>query len=277
MLDPAKVKQAQAYLKTQGFDLGASGENHDGIDGDPGGRTLAALIDFTLKSAGGGTAVAAAPTGSASGPIALISADLLHVGCPERSTVELAPWVEPVKAACVRFEINTVRRVAAFIAQIAHESGFQARSENLNYRAERLCEVWPNRFPNIGVASQYAHNPERLANKVYGGRMGNGDEASGDGWRFRGVGPLQVTGRANMTAFAAAIGKSVDDALAYAQTLEGGIMAAAWFWEDNDINRLADTPGVGDETRRINGGENGLADRTARFNELVAALLKAGA
>jgi putative chitinase len=106
--------------------------------------------------------------------------------------------------------------------------------------------------------------------------MGNGNEASGDGWRFRGGGPLQLTGRDNWTGFAKAMGMSLDDALAYGRTVEGGVMTAAWFWEANDINRLADTPGVADESKKINGGVNGLADREAKFNALVAALLRAG-
>lgn len=213
--------------------------------------------------------------GPVSAPIAAISADLLAIACPSRPKAELAPWVEPIRKACVRFEINTVRRVAAFIAQMAHESELKpGREENLNYRAQRLCEVWPGRFPNVAFAAAYAGNPEKLANRVYGGRMGNGDEASGDGWKYRGAGPGQLTGKANWAGFAKAMGMSLDEALAYGRTIEGGVMSFAWFWEENDINRFADTPGVNDETRRINGGEHGLADRKARFDRLVDALLK---
>lgn len=262
----------QTILRAKGYGLGASGPNQDGVDGKPGDLTAAAVLAELMKAEGALRSVS-----PAAGIIAQVDAALLHVACPERAIAELEPWAEPLRKASVRFGINTVRRVAAFVAQIAHESGFQARSENLNYRAERLCEVWPSRFPSVPNAEPYAHNPEKLANKVYAGRMGNGDEASGDGWRFRGVGPLQVTGRDNMTRFAAAIGLGVDQALEYAASIEGGIMAAAWFWEANDINRLADTPGVTDETRAINGGENGLADRKARFDATVAELLRRGA
>jgi putative chitinase len=138
-------------------------------------------------------------------------------------------------------------------------------------------EVWPKRFPTLGSASAFARNPEKLANKVYGGRLGNGPEQSGDGWRFRGTGPLQITGRDNFTRFAYAMALPLDQALLYARSTEGGIMAAAWFWEENDINRLADTPGVEDESRRINGGTNGLADRRVRFDRVVAELLRRGA
>jgi putative chitinase len=209
--------------------------------------------------------------------IDLIDAQLLQVAAPETPAVDLAVWVPPIKAACRKFEINTVRRIAAFLAQMAHESGLKPRTENLNYSAARLMEVWPKRFPTLGSASAFARNPEKLANKVYGGRLGNGPEQSGDGWRFRGTGPLQITGRDNFTRFAYAMTLPLDQALLYARSTEGGIMAAAWFWEENDINRLADTPGVEDESKRINGGTNGLADRRVRFDRVVAELLRRGA
>lgn len=213
-----------------------------------------------------------------SGVIAKIDVHLLRVACPERTEADLAPWVEPIQRACKRFDINTVRRVAGFISQMAHESSLiPGREENLNYSAKRLTQVWPSRFPTIAVAEPYARNPEKLANRVYAGRMGNGPEVSGDGWKFRGAGPGQLTGRDNIMRFAKAMGMTVEQALAYIRTIEGGVMSFAWFWSVNDLNRLADTPGVTDETRRINGGTHGLADREARFNRTVAALLAAGA
>lgn len=213
-----------------------------------------------------------------SGVIGKIDVQLLRVACPERTEAQLAPWVEPVRLACKKFDINTVRRIAAFISQMAHESHLkEGREENLNYSAKRLTQVWKSRFPTLASAEPYARNPEKLANRVYAGRMGNGPELSGDGWRFRGAGPMQLTGRSNWTGFADAMGMTVDQALTYGRTLEGGVMSAAWFWNANDLNRLADTPGVEDETRRINGGTHGLADRKARFDRTVAALLAAGA
>ena len=200
------------------------------------------------------------------------------MACAERAREQLAPWVEPIQRACLRFDINTVRRVAGFISQMAHESHLkEGREEDLNYSAKRLTEVWPNRFPTLATAQPYAGNPEKLANRVYAARMGNGPELSGDGWKFRGAGPMQLTGRSNWTGFADAMGMSIERALEYGRTLEGGVMSAAWFWNVNDLNRLADTPGVTDETRRINGGTHGLADREARFNRTVAALIAAGA
>lgn len=241
------------------------------------GRNTAAAIAVALGMA----ETAPFPPLSGVSPIELISVKVLKAACPERTDAQLAEWVDPIKAACRRFEINTIRRIAAFISQMAHESGLvPGREENLNYSAKRLREVWPNRFPAKPVAGQiraeyYAGNPERLANFVYANRMGNGDEASGDGWKFRGAGPGQLTGGSNWRAFAAAIGMTVDDALAYGRTIDGGVMAFAWFWEENDINRLADTPGVEDETKQINGGKNGLEDRRNRMNRTVAALLEA--
>ena len=205
-----------------------------------------------------------------------INLNVLLAICPERTAAELAPWVEPMKIACWKFEINNIRRVSAYIAQMSHESQLKpGREENLSYRAKRMTEVWSGRFPTIASAKPYERNPEKLANKVYADRMGNGNEASGDGWRYRGGGPLQVTGKANWSGFAADMKMPVEKALVYGRTLEGGIMAAAWFWEENGINRLADTPGVSDESKRINGGLHGLADRTNRFNAGVEALLRA--
>ena len=222
-------------------------------------------------SAGGPIAV---PT--ITGPVTLISLPILRAAAPERSEVQLEPWIEPIRTACQRFEINNIRRIAAFIAQMAHESSLiPGREENLNYSAQRLTEVWPSRFPSIAVASAYAGNPQKLANRVYANRMGNGDEASGDGYKFRGAGPGQLTGRDNWTRFAAAMGMTVEAALAYGRSLLGGVMSFGWFWSVNGLNGLADTPGVEDETRKINGGTHGLADRKARFDRTVAALLAA--
>jgi putative chitinase len=214
--------------------------------------------------------------------IELIDVTVLRAACPERSAAQLEPWVEPVKKACRRFEIDRIRRVAAFCATIAHESGFvPGREENMNYSPKRMSEVWPARFAVNGFrghpnarANALAGKPEALANEVYANRMGNGDAASGDGWRFRGVGPLQLTGRANHAAFAKAMGLGLEESGAYIRTLEGGVMSAAWFWEENDINRLADTPGVEDEAKRINGGTVGIEDRKARFDRTVKRLLE---
>lgn len=215
------------------------------------------------------------------GVIGMINAALLRIVAP--AVADPDRWAKAIREACASHQIDQVRRVAAFIAQMAHESaGFTRIDENLNYSAARLAQVWPGRFrdghgqPNT-LAKALERNPEGLANHVYANRMGNGPPESGDGWRFRGGGPLQITGRENWTAFAASVGLPLDEALAYGRTVEGGVMAAAWFWDARGLNLLADTPGVEDETRRINGGTVGLEDRRRLFDALVAELLRRGA
>lgn len=254
------VATLQRRLMVLGLDPGP-------VDGKMGAKTLTATLTALQRLSG---PVVAVPMASA---IAMIDSALLRLVAP--AAPQLDEWAAAIRDACVRFEINNVRRVAAFISQMAHESGLiVGREENLNYSAKRLTEVWPSRFPTIAAAEPYARNPEKLANKVYANRMGNGDEASGDGWRHRGGGPGQMTGADNWRGFAEAMGMTTDEALAFGRTLIGGVMAFAWFWEQNDLNRLADTPGVNDETRRINGGEHGLADRKAKFDALVAEMLR---
>jgi putative chitinase len=180
-----------------------------------------------------------------------------------------ARWLVQLNAAMAEWDINTPQRMAAFLAQIAHESGGLTRlQENLNYSAKRLCEVWPKRFPSLGMAQAYANNPEKLANRVYAGRLGNGDEQSGDGWRYRGRGLIQVTGRSNYKSCADALASDViatPDLL-----LQPGPAArsAAWFWGSRGLNELADSqPGDDDEqdfvriSIIINGGRAGLKDR----------------
>ena len=155
--------------------------------------------------------------------------------------------------------------MAAFIGQCGHESGgFKLKDENLSYSAERLMVVWPKRFPTIEVARKYSGKPEKLANRVYANRLGNGDEASGDGWRYRGRGLIQLTGKANY----AAAGKYLGDDLVTYPGLVGEALYAAltagWFWEVQKLNALADQLDHAAITRKINGGLHGLADRIAR-------------
>lgn len=208
-----------------------------------------------------------------------ITLDLLRVAAPHLSDTALAPWVAPIKSACERYEIDTIRRIAAFIATLAHEGGFRVGArENMNYSAKRLSQVWPSRFRFAGLpnatALRIGNKPELIANIVYANRMGNGGPETGDGWRYRGNGPIQLTGRANHKAFAQEVGKTVEAAAEWIGTIAGGVESAAWFWEQNDINRLADTPGVADETRRINGGEIGIEHRKRIFDKLVAFMLQ---
>jgi len=166
-------------------------------------------------------------------------------------------------AACERFGINTPLRKAHFYAQLHHESaGFTRLSEGLSYSADRLQKVWPNRF-NAANSAKYARNPEDLANYVYANRLGNGDEASGDGFRFRGRGYVQLTGRDNYRRCSQAL--YGDDRLLLEPELlevpDGAAMAAGWYWDSRKINALADRDNIEAVTRAINGGTIGLAER----------------
>ena len=181
-------------------------------------------------------------------------------------------WCEALNKILPDYDISTPARMAAFIAQTAHESGgYTALHENLNYQAASLCRVWPHYF-NTGNANDYAHQPEKIANRAYGGRMGNGDEASGDGWRFCGRGLLQVTGHDNYQAFADSLQMSIDDVPAFLQTFEGAVQSACWFWENNNLNHWADAGDIEKMTQIINGGQLGIDDRKARYNHALQVL-----
>lgn len=177
-------------------------------------------------------------------------------------------WYNAIVDICPEYEIDTKPRLAAFIAQCAHESGnFKFIRENLNYKAASLMKLWPRRFPSLEFAKQYANKPEKIANKVYQGRMGNGDEESGDGWRHIGRGLIQLTGKENYAWFAASLGISVDEAVEYLETFEGAVQSAAWFWEQNNLNKIADAKDIALLTKRINGGTIGLSDRIHHYNQ----------
>lgn len=182
-------------------------------------------------------------------------------------------WVDALNQTFEKFNINTPLRQAAFIGQCGHECGnFTVLSENLNYRAETLMKLWPKRFPTLEVANQYARNPKKIANKVYASRMGNRDEASGDGYRFRGRGCIQLTGHANY--FHAGNGLRVDfvkepDLVA---TPQYAALTAGWFWSTHKLNDLADASDWTGLTRKINGGTIGLQDRINHINHALHVL-----
>lgn len=181
-------------------------------------------------------------------------------------------WFHALSQALPDYEINTPQRIAAFLAQCAHESGgFNFIKENLNYKAESLCKVWPNYF-NAGNAAQYAHNQEKIANRAYANRMGNGPEESGDGWKFCGRGLIQLTGRSNYQAFADSLQISIDDASEYLKTFEGCVQSACWFWEANNLNQWADQGDILTLTKRINGGTLGLDDRKKNYEHALHVL-----
>jgi putative chitinase len=179
-------------------------------------------------------------------------------------------WYSAVSEILPVYEINTPERVAAFLAQCAHESGnFKFLKENLNYKAESLCKVFPKYFPDINLAKDYEKKPEKIANKVYGNRMGNGDESTGDGFRYMGRGLIQLTGKNNYTLFAAAIDTPLEEIPEYLQTFEGAVQSACWFWEQNNLNQWADKKDIMTLTKRINGGTIGLEDRIKHYNHAL--------
>ena len=182
-------------------------------------------------------------------------------------------WYSALERCLPDYDINTPQRVAAFMAQCAHESGnFKFLKENLNYRAESLCKVWPRYFPSLDVARQYAQNQERIANRAYANRMGNGPEESGDGWKFCGRGLIQLTGRNNYQSFADSIETDIEDVPHYLQTFEGAVQSACWFWESNNLNKWADVGDMVTLTKKINGGTLGLEDRIKHYNHALHVL-----
>jgi putative chitinase len=179
-------------------------------------------------------------------------------------------WHEALDQLLPDYEIDTPQRVAAFIAQCAHESGnFRFLRENLNYSAKGLMTTFKKYFPTEALATQYQRQPERIANRVYANRMGNGDEASGDGWRYCGRGLIQLTGKDNYTFFAGSLSITEDEAAEYLKTFEGAAQSACWFWEQNNLNRFADVGDIKGLTRAINGGFIGLEDRIQHYNHAL--------
>ena len=179
-------------------------------------------------------------------------------------------WFEAIYEILPEYEITTPQRVAAFLAQCAHESGgFVFLKENLNYKAASLRRVFPKYFTDDATAAAYAGKQEMIANRVYANRMGNGDEASGDGWRYCGRGLIQLTGKNNYTFFAASLDIPVEEASEYLQTFEGAVQSACFFWEQNKLNQWADAGDILTLTKRINGGTIGLEDRQKHYNHAL--------
>lgn len=188
------------------------------------------------------------------------------------------PRIQPNKIsglidAMDRFNINTPLRQAAFLAQCAHESReFTVTEENLNYSPERLLAVFPKYFQTTDEANRYGRNPQAIANRVYANRMGNGSESSGDGYKYRGRGYIQLTGHDNYMRYAAS---SATDALStpgIVSNSDGAALSAAWFWNKNGLNELADKEDMMTITRRVNGGLNGLQERMAYYHQARQAL-----
>ena len=151
-----------------------------------------------------------------------------------------------------KYEINTVNRAAGFLAQCGHESaGFTVLKENLNYSAEGLHKVFKKYFPTLESARPYARQPEKIANRVYANRMGNGPESSGDGYKFRGRGAIQLTGKNNYTRYAKSVGMTIDEVIADLETLDGAIESACWFWKNNGLNAICDRDDIVAMTERL--------------------------
>ena len=181
---------------------------------------------------------------------------------PDANVEHFAP---ALIAACEEFDINTPQRQAAFLAQVAVESGGLKRvAENLNYKASGLLRVFPSHFSD-DEADDYAGQPERIANRVYADRMGNGDEASGDGWAFKGRGLIQLTGRSNYHACGEALGVDLTERPDYLESAEGAARSAAWYWSKHGLNALADAGDIDRISRKINGGDNGIDERRHAF------------
>jgi putative chitinase len=207
--------------------------------------------------------------------MSLITVDQLRAMIPTNKEVEA--WCEELNKALPKYDITTDQRIAGFISQCAHESmDFNAMSENLNYREETLNKVFPRYFgPGKRNAAEYARNPEKIANYVYMDEFRTsklGNVHPGDGWRFRGRGLKQLTGRDNYTRFAKDYDLTAEEAAVWVETKEGALASALWFWNTNKLNPIADTGNVAALTKKINGGDIGLADRQARYAKAMAAL-----
>jgi putative chitinase len=200
-----------------------------------------------------------------------------HLAAMIPGNPKVAEWYAALADILPKYGITTPRRVAHFMSQCAHESNnFRSLEENLNYSADALARVFPRYFgPGKRDAAAYARNPEKIANYVYmdefrTAKMGNVN--SGDGWRFRGRGLKQLTGRDNYTRFGKSVGMSAEEAADYVATEKGAVESACWFWDTNKLNTIADTDDVVLMTRRINGGNIGLEDRQQRYNRALPLL-----
>jgi putative chitinase len=179
-------------------------------------------------------------------------------------------WVDALNETFQRFDISTPVRQASFIGQCGHEcANFKVLEENLNYRAETLMKLWKSRFTTIEIANEYARNPKKIANKVYSSRMGNRDEASGDGYRFRGRGCIQLTGHANYFHAGQACGEDFVMNPDLVATPKYAAMTAGWFWNTHKINQFADRQDFTLMTKKINGGTIGLDDRIKHINHAL--------
>jgi putative chitinase len=191
----------------------------------------------------------------------MLEAQLLALGIEGK-------WLEPLQETFEKYQINTPKRQACFIGQCMHESGgFKFLKENLNYSAKALMATWPSRFPDMDMAEKYERQPEKIANKVYSGRMGNTED--GDGAKYIGRGLIQLTGKDNYRAFGEAIGEDLVSNPQLVEQPRYAALSAGWFWNKRGLNALADAMDVTTMTVRINGGRIGIDDRIAKINKAI--------
>ena len=206
----------------------------------------------------------------------ILTKDMLAAMIPGNDKVDM--WFKAIEEIFPKYEINTPERMAGFIAQCAHESNnFRSLEENLNYSEDALLRVFGRYFGKApkASASEYARNPEMIANRVYNDefrkyKMGN--TQPGDGWMFRGRGLKQLTGRENYTKFGKSVKMSAEQAAEYVATEKGAIESACWFWNNKKLNAIADQCDIVKMTKKINGGDIGLADRTSRYENAMELL-----
>jgi len=182
-------------------------------------------------------------------------------------------WLDALNKILPDYEITTAERIAAFLAETAYEStNFTETQENLNYSSAGLLRTFPTHFSSCADADNYANKPEAIANRVYANRFGNGNESSGDGWKFSGKGLIQLTFKENYQSFADSIEMTLDDTATYLQSFEGCVQVAANFWETKNLNTLADAKNIDAISIAINGGTIGLEERRANYNIVLGAL-----
>lgn len=197
-----------------------------------------------------------------------------HVAEMLKGNKNIDTWYAAMVKVFPKYGINTPNRVAGFIAQCGHESvNFTVLEENLNYSAAQLDKVFAKYFVKAGrSAAEYAKQPEKIANIVYASRLGNGDTASGEGYKFRGRGIIQLTGKDNYTNFGKSVGKTPDEVIEYVKTLDGALESACWFWNSRNINAACDSNDIVKMSKLVNGGDIGLADRKKHYEHNLAVL-----